>query len=155
MKQIRGGERGLHSRLTRRVRPRLEGQKRTPLSCRVATGTVFSRRRPEEVPCPSGRVLRKNGSASLARRHNTAIEAREKSLRKAGPAPPAGSRTLQVTFACTALIVNSIPDMESDKESVPCSEFKCTRFNKAVAYDPTSPPQLGLTHNLSSNTKRR
>ena len=117
--------------------------------------TVFSRRRPEEVPCPSGRVLRKNGSASPAPRHNTAIEAREKSLRKAGPAPPAGSRTLQVTFACTALIVNSIPDMESDKESVPCSEFKCTRFNKAVAYDPTSPPQLGLTHNLSSNTKRR
>lgn len=110
------------------------------------------------MPCPSGRVLRKNGSASPAPRYNAAIEAREKSLRKAGPAPPAGSRTLKVTFACTvqgpgastALIINSIPEMESDKESVPCSEFKCTRFNKAVAYDPTSPSQLGLTHNLSS-----
>lgn len=125
--------------------------------------TVFSRRRPEELLCPSSRVLRKNGSATLPPRHNAAIEAREESLRKAGPAPPAGSQTLEVTFACTvqglgastALIVNSLPDMESDKESVPCSEFKCMRFNKAAAYDPTSPSQLGLTHNLSSNTKRR
>ena len=36
------GRSGLHSRLTRRVRPRLEGKKRTPLSCRVATGISWS-----------------------------------------------------------------------------------------------------------------
>ena len=36
------GTSGLHSRLTRRVRPRLEGKKRTPLSCQVATGISWS-----------------------------------------------------------------------------------------------------------------
>lgn len=76
---------------------------------------------------PSSRVLRKNGSATPAPRHNAAIEAREKSLRKAGPAPPAGSQTLKVIFACTvqglgastALIVNSLPTWNPTKNQSP------------------------------------
>lgn len=63
--------------------------------------TVFMRRRPRRVAVSIQSCPEEERLGYPAPRHNAAIEAREKSLRKAGPAPPAGSQTLEVTFACT------------------------------------------------------
>lgn len=107
--------------------------------------TVFSRRRPEELLCPSSRVLRKNvrlpcPSSQCCHRGT------EESLAE-GWASPTRRQPNPRSDLCLHSKAWEPPRLSSEtafptwnptKNQSPVVEFKCMRFNKAAA-DPTSP----------------